>query len=497
MPTENARRAGLEALRGLSAKVHSVWRRSSARARWVAVGGVVVLAALIVVVHPHLGSEPVGYEWLYGGRGFSGAEAAKIVAALRAAEIGCEERGGRISVPAGRKAEALAVLARGKLGPRAIEDLQDEAASAGSIWDGPDERQRREWRAREKWAREVIAQINGVESATVILSAIPEGTRVKPERRLRVTALVRANAGQALSQRSVEMIRNVLTSIGGVDATAVTLMDPTSGREYLVAGRPEVEAQSTARVREEELREKILDQLRIDGAIVSVRIDAPVAEPKAVERPRAERAVDWLDRPRVNQPIGEVWDDDPTRGVAVAAQPQESAAQGIAKAMVLVRVPRSHFLRLYREGHRDGTPGVEDLAPYVARVNETIRLVVGSVVGPAELGELKIDRVDDLEPALPALVSPAGGGRGGVPGWLGPVLAGLFLGLCAVIVVGRWLATRGPSGPRMRPTAPKRVSTFAESGAGPGERVRSLVRLDPAAAGGVLHRWIVQGSTER
>jgi hypothetical protein len=118
-------------------------------------------------------------------------------------------------------------------------------------------------------------------------------------------------------------------------------------------------------------------------------------------------------------------------------------------------------------------------------------------VGPAELGELKIDRVDDLEPALPALVSPAGGGRGGVPGWLGPVLAGLFLGLCAVIVVGRWLATRGPSGPRMRPTAPKRVSTFAESGAGPGERVRSLVRLDPAAAGGVLHRWIVQGSTER
>jgi hypothetical protein len=236
--------------------------------------------------------------------------------------------------------------------------------------------------------------------------------------------------------------------------------------------------------------------------LVSVRIDAPA--PREPDPPRSEPAVPEIDRPRLNQPIGEVVDVNPppeTSTPATAPEPKVDEGVGPAsaggKATVLVRVPRSHYLRLYREGHGAERPVEDDLAPYVARVSETIRVVVGAVVGPAELSELKIDRVDDLGPSWQPAPASSSAGRAGLPVWLGPALAGLFLGLCIVVVGGRWLLMRGSGGPGARPASRRRLSTLAESKAGPGERVRALVRLDPAAAGGVLHRWIAQGSTDR
>lgn len=502
MPTENARGPLPEMLRGLIATLRSWWNGAGARGRWLIAGGG-VLAVVGALSLAHLGAEPVGYDWLYEGKVFPRAEAAKMVAALETAGIPCEERGGKVSVPAGRRSEAIAELARGKLGPRPFDDLLDEAAKSGSFWDGPDDRERQERRGMGKAAGEIIAKIPGVVSATVIFSPMQVGTRLNPQRRLKVMALVQTENGQALAHQTIEMIRNVLTSFVDVDASAVTLFDPTSGREYLVAGRPEVEAQSTVRVREEELREKILDQLRIEGARVTVRIDPVAARAPAPEPAPAPVRVtpELVELPRVNQPIGDIADAEAPRRridgpVAAPVEPVPSGASA-GKATVLVRVPRSHYLRLYREYHPTGAPEANDLAPYVARVGETVRLVVSAVLAPGELAELKIDRIDDLGPARPAAPSDSTGGSGQMPGWMMLVAAGLVLGLVIVTLGGRWLVLRRPRALGGRPATRARISTLAETAAGPGERVRSLVRLDPAAAGGVLHRWIAQGSHDR
>ena len=317
------------------------------------VGTVAAIALLAFAIH-HFGGDSVGYDWLNEGRPFARGDAAQVVAALKAAEIPCEERNGKVSVPGGRKSEAIALLSRAKLGPRPIDDLLDEAAKSGSIWDGPESRERQERRTMGKAAGEIIAKMPGVVSATVIFNPVQSGTRLNPKRRLKVTALVQTENGQALGHKTIEMIRNVLTSWLDVDPTAVTLFDPSTGREYLVAGRPEIEAQSTVRVREEELCNSILDQLRIEGARVVVRID-PAADPVAT---RTIQPVSTT--PRLNQPLGEII-SEPMPEPAVTGEPSQ-----IGKATVLVRIPRGHYLRLYREHHPTQNPGAEDLAPYAA-----------------------------------------------------------------------------------------------------------------------------------
>ncbi len=83
--------------------------------------------------------------------------------------------------------------------------------------------------------------------------------------------------------------------------------------------------------------------------------------------------------------------------------------------------------------------------------------------------------------------------RRAVATWL-PVAAAAALAAVGLMALGGGLiAARRPSSRVPRPVRRDPFEAGVGDDAGPGERVRELIRLDPAAAAGVLHRWIAQG----
>jgi flagellar biosynthesis/type III secretory pathway M-ring protein FliF/YscJ len=427
--------------------------------------------------------------WLYGGRIFEPTEASALVSALRAARLPCVEAGGRVGVPASHRLEALETLARAKLGPRPIGQLLEATAEAGSIWESPEERASRQRLARARVAAELIGRLRGVNSATVTLTPTPTGSRLHPETRLKAMALVETEGGQVLPTATVEMIRHILTAIDNVDPDAITLFNPTAGHEYLVAGRPEVAVLSNRRGREEELRSRLLDQLRIEGALVSVRIDAPpLAEPPPPPQPTQPAP----SVARANQPIR--LDTEPSRPTDPPPPPPRPG-----RAFVLVRIPRSHYLRLFHQSNPQQPPTPEALEPIAEQVRQTIHTIVQAVIPPDELGQVVIDRIDDSQPPPPPTeATPRSARRLAVRDWL-PIAATIAVAAVALAAwIGATLARRQtdsitrttPRGPHRR--APEPPASPKTDNPQPGSLER-LIERDPDAAAGVLRRWIHQG----
>jgi hypothetical protein len=487
-------------------------RRGGVRLRWL-LGGAAALAVIAAGALFYAASDSSSSEWLYDGRVFPRTESARIVAALKGAEIPCVESAGKVGVPAARRAEALDVLAKARIGPRPIDDLLDDRATGGSIWELPDDRERRDLRGKEKIAREVIARFGGVVSATVILTPVQSGNRLNPVRSLKATALIQTEDNQPLPHATVDRICHVLTNIDAVDPDAITVIDPTNGYDYRFAGRPDVEARSTVRLREEELRDKIAHQLRIEGALVYVRIDpsgpAPARDESAApdSEPSARLGVN---RSIVTDEGRERPDETSTATPrllvnATSAVPRRGAGPGSPRgselpglAYVLVQVPRSHYLKLFQAIHPAQTPTPEELAPFALRVKETIQTVVGAILPASEMAALNIVRIDDLQSGPPAAIDGLSAGKP-AGGWL-PVLGGVGLTVLVLAAAGGgWLAVRRPTllGGDLAMRRPRLAPLSAAATAGPGERVRELIRLDPGAAAGVLHRWIAQGGHVR
>ena len=484
-------------------------RTGGPRFRWLT-GGLITVVLLASTATFYLNSDSSNSEWLFEGRVFPKSETARMIAALKAVEIPCVEKAGRVSVPASRRAEAFEVLSKGHIGPRPLDELLDDRATAGVFWELPDDRDKRDLRGKEKIAREVIARFRGVVSATVILTPVPSSNRLNSIRTLKATALIETEDDQTLPHSTVDRICHVLTNIDAVDPDAITVLDPSNGRDYRVAGRPDVEARSTVRVREEELREKILEQLRIEGSLVHVRID-PAGSPQIHETEEIHHRSDASHTMGLNHPV--VMDSvsiareeanlprlmvNTTAGNHMAnpegSGPQLRRTDHHGKAYILVQVPRSYYLKLFQSIHPTQVPTPEDLAPFAIRVRETVHTVVNAIVPNSELAAINILRIDDTESMPPtALTGPTP--RKGYPTWF-PVVGGI--GVAAVVLLilgGGWLAMRRPSfGSNFGASNHRsRSQQSSATSAGPSERVRDLIRLDPSAAAGVLHRWIAQG----
>ena len=507
MRADDAQQFATEQLRSAHERLGAWLGQAGPRARW-AIGGLIAVVLLATAASFFTGSEPANTEWLYDGRVFSRTESAKIISALKAADIPCVETGGKLGVAAAKRAEALEVLGRGHIGPRPLDDLLDDRATAGSMWELPDDRDKRDLRGKEKIAREVIARFRGVVSATIILTPVAPTNRLSSVRSLKATALIQTEDDQPLSHSTIDRICHGLTNIDAVDPDAITVIDPTNGRDYRVAGRPDVEARSTVRVREEELREKILNQLRIDGALVYVRIDQ--ASPLQAHDDEAP-AIAPPNRIGVNRPVvtdepsSRPAEDSTPRLLANATHPASNAGTGNShvnhrfselprQAYVLVQVPRSHYLKLFQAIHPTQAPTPDDLAPFAVRVRETIQTVVNAIIPSQEMAALNIVRIDDLESGQLAGMNGLTP-RKGNPSWL-PVVGGLALAAAVLLLLGGgWLALRrpwlgpDPSAGRRQKSAPQATVTTTTAT----ERVRELIRLDPGAAAGVLHRWIAQG----
>jgi type III secretory pathway lipoprotein EscJ len=442
------------------------------RARWALAGS--LLAALVAAGYYVSSSEAVGNVWLYE-QSFSGDEAARMVAVLERAGIPCGESGGRISVPADRKADARTALAKERVGPRSFDEHLEDFANSSNILEDPATRENRELVIRGRLIAEAIRELPGVVAADVWLSPVvpPSGrSLVRDDRRYLATIFVESDPGQLLARSTVRSIRDLAFSMmPGVGDDGVTLVDRKKGHEYIVAGKPDVVARSEVSGREEEIRARILEILHyIDEAKVVVRIDPPTSAAAAPAK-AGEPAI------AANQPLTE----------------PASAPAPLGKATVLISVPRAYLIRLYHRAHPNRLPSAEELMPIATRANETIRSNVGTILAEEDLGRLKIDWFDEPGPVRPS--SEESESRKALPPWL-PIAVGGALAALGLTALGGLLAAARRPAARMRPSPPvRREPTGLVDGdaSGPSERVRELVRMDPAAAAGVLHRWIAQG----
>jgi hypothetical protein len=161
------------------------------------------------------------------------------------------------------------------------------------------------------------------------------------------------------------------------------------------------------------------------------------------------------------------------------------------RSRVLVQVPIGHYLNHFRMTGPKREPSPDDLKPYVDKTEEIIRSAVGHVVPADELGRLDIVRNDASAPALPSLSSIAPSSGRLSPWWLPGLAVAILTGLA--FVARRLLVARRPATLPLRRVRRGRIDLGEAPGPGPSERVRELVRLDSAAAAGVLQRWIGQG----
>jgi hypothetical protein len=493
MRTDPARpRPVLDRLR-LRAPIETLRRRLAAlgpRGRGLAAAA--MLAGLVALGYHFAAAEPVGYEWLNPDHAYEPAEAGKVLAALRDAGIPCQDRSGRVSVPADRKAEALAALDKARLGPRPLDEIRQAYTDGGSFFDDPERVRARHLRGDEEYIQRSIREMPGIQAANVKLTPVDGGTRLRPSTRLRALVYVRAVDGQLLPGHKVDLILAILHA-QGIAREDATLLDLWSGHEYWVGGRPEVATRSSAKAREEQLRDAIAKAVHIEGAEVFVRIDPAEASASA-----AASALPALPTPTTAATEAATpAPSDPPAGAALAAnqpigpaeppppRPSPATPPSGTRVAVWVRVPRSYYHRLARELQPDEAPTVEVLQRLAARAGEQVRQVVSALLDPGELADVRVDRFEDLAVAPPA---PSGEPdlRRTLLAWL-PSALGAGFALAALGLI----AARRPSARVAR--TPRRDVFEAGDHGGPGHRARTIIRRDPAAAAGVLHRWIAQG----
>jgi flagellar biosynthesis/type III secretory pathway M-ring protein FliF/YscJ len=468
-----------------------------------------------------------GIALLRNGQKFSIGEIIRISHALDAQRIDYrvdDQR--RIEVAADRVEDARGVLAKLNIGPRSIEELDKEAQTAGPF-DGPWEKELKQSKGQEHILAAMIREFDGIVDAYVTINR-PK-TRIGLGRLgsslgVRATAFVwlETDGGREISHKTVQSIQNLIVGKEPeLKADAVTVFDQ-KGRHYLVAGDPKYSTLSATRAREEELSQRILEEVDwVDGVRVTVQLipaaaAAPIAlpvlnPPPAPLPPTAQEPGPLVG---VNAPLELEAEPRPGAETVAPALPVPgpvpiAAAPRVETARVWVRVPRSYY---YSKAAPDREPAIEQLKKIAAHTESLIRVAVVHVVPPELMAsdepieqKIKIDTIPDGEPPHAPLRSQVvTDSRRPLSWWVPAAGAGGGLIVLASALAVRVRGWRRPPHrvPRAAASHASHAAQFrrdvaSESGAGPGpaERVRELIRRNPETAAGVLHRWIGQGES--
>jgi type III secretory pathway lipoprotein EscJ len=481
---------------------------------------------------------PAGTAFLRGGQKFSIGDVIKISHALDLQHIEYrvdDQR--RIAVSGDRLEDAKGVLAKLDIGPRSIEDLEKEA-QASSFLDGPWEKERREKKGQEQILGAMIREFDGIISAYVTINR--PRARVGLTRPstgsssgLHTTAFVwlETDSGREISHKTVQSIQNLIVGKEpDLKADAVTVFDQ-KGRHYLVAGDSRYSTHSATRAREEELGQRIREEIDwIDGVRVTVQVvPAPTTVP--IPMPALSTApATTSPQPQATSPAPSPLEPTVSVNTPLELQPEPSPHPDLGtvpsapatplpspvmvpvseplepkeeRARVWVRVPWSYY---YSKALPDRDPAPERLKEIVRRTEALIAVAVEHVVPPelATAGEpidLKVDTFPDREPAGVTLGSQVVSDRRTLPWWTAAGAAGGGAVVLMSVLAAWMFAWRRPPHRLTRVAAPRsaggryRSDTASEVAPGPAERVRELIRVSPEAAAGVLHRWIGRGET--
>ncbi len=447
--------------------------------RLMMLGGLlaVLLGGSYLVGRPDRSAEPA---WVYDGYHFSHDEAGRVVRALEAKSITALAKQGQVEVRRDQLAEAHACLNKLGLAPASLHD----APTAPGLFTSPAQIEQEELRQR---AKKIETALRKLDLAPLVQIFRTPRRGLAPTGSLKVTVFLDVEESQPLPPSLIERIKVVVQNFEPdlVIDDGLWICD-SQGTPYWIPGARALQNQSQQRARADEIRAGIEQQLswRIPGVRVGVHLEVEeVADPPPV--PAAP----------VSPTSASVWINQPPEDVAEPAAPAPSPKPGTSKARVVVWVPSDHYRKQARQILGTASPSPSELSLLVSRTEESIRTAVGLVVGSNELAGLTVERVpvpSPEEPSPTVALEPSPARWRGTTAMLGGGLAAL--GLFVVALGGRFWFARRPSRPRPTPAA--RRPRIDVAGVAPAERARELVRLDPAAAGGVLQRWIGLGGPD-
>jgi hypothetical protein len=413
--------------------------------------------------------------WLFEARKVRRDQAERVVRALQTGGIDARlDDRGRVTVPGGQRGEAMQIVAQQKLDPRSLKELREEFGRQSSWLEGQEERQERLVRQREVELETMLEGFPEIASADVLITrARATGQRGGSGWTARATVRVQhSEEGRPLSEGTISSVRALVASlVPDLAQDGVAIFD-ANGRPYLAPGHPEAVVQTQREARELQIRKMLEEQLHwIDGLTIHVQVEP--GETSGAGEGSGVGGVMALNRPLELEPeagIGE-------------------------RVRLVMQVPTSHYIRVYRSYVSNQERMLEELQPYIARTEERIRKIAQGVMQGQELAGLLIERVDDPNPLMPVLESAPVRGMARLPRWwpyaaAGAVAGLLGLGLMARVILGRSQRSQRRAG---RVEVGSQTAWRLDEAA---ERVRALVRTDAKLAAGIVERWIEQGGGE-
>jgi flagellar biosynthesis/type III secretory pathway M-ring protein FliF/YscJ len=497
--------------------------------------GLIAVSGLLAVGYwASTSISPAGVRYISPGRKLSSEDLIRICRSLDEQRIDYHQEEHRIEVGADQFDQAAAIVAKLDLGQHPIDELRNQSSTWSFVWETSDERNRKNQLAKEKILESLISRLDGVVWSLVSMRQVQDSAAVRSPQKPSAFVYLETEGGRQLPFRTVQSILTILTGYEpGLTLKATTVMD-RRGHTYLYAGNPALGHISSYRVQEEELTEKILERLNwIKGVRVLVQVSIHKISETTQTRIGASAAYNRMNHEarqpsnttsarvpsirfgfpnvpvRVNQPLDLEGETNSPHGKLRGAsdvsdtaghlsgdglEDEEVRQPGLSSdgGRILVNVPRSFYYNalINKVDHRG--PSADDLRIIAARTEEQIKRTVNVLVTRPAMWDVHVDTIpDDVPMSRPSLPSGSPGRtmlNWGVVGVVGAVCSVLL----AVAVMWIQVARRSGKDPV---TAARKIRTRAPSTseAGPTERVRELVRLDPEAAASVLRRWTAQG----
>jgi hypothetical protein len=312
--------------------------------------------------------------------------------------------------------------------------------------------------------------------------------RIKPS----AFVYLECEPNRTLPLQTVQAIPAIVTGLSNepdLGADAIKVMD-RGGRVLFDPHDPTLGRETRARVREQELRDRVGDLL---SWIKGVRILlVPGDRGRSAPPGRDERAAaDGTGAGVAGEPSPAIAVNQPAGLDELAPPPEAAAVEKAEGGRLYVYVPRSYYyLAMPRPDHR--APTFEELQQVAAMTKERVQRILKPPVIP-ESWTVEVDTMPDDVPMTRTAALPAGADHRRIAtdwGVIGAVAASVAL----LLAMGSWIqAARRPVRVVELPPAGRRYREDAPDEPEPSERVRELVRRDPEVAASVLQRWATQG----
>jgi flagellar M-ring protein FliF len=413
----------------------------------------------------------------------------KAISFLRANAIDFQPREGKVFVPADKQYYVLAQMSQGGAMPSDASLLFNNLAEKTTWNMGPEQARQQALIALQNELARVIAEFKGIKAASVFVDApTPKGLGAAV-RTPTATATVFTDSGGAISQDTVDAIANlVASSKSGLKVSEVRVIDGSSNRQHRARSEDDMIASTyfehAVRV-ESRVRDKLLDLLAyIDGVVVAVNAHVDVTRRQTeserflpsgqgtVSMPRTESTTERREigasgpaeagvRPNTGLDIARSGGGQSSFSDSQTDSEFENAI-GREKTHVLdprgqptrinatVNVPRSYFVRLWRQSKGGGGGGAAgggeqaepvdaDLQPVIEAERQRIAGDIAPIVetveeGRATPGVVVVSMIPDAGGASGA---DGGGGSGdSAGGFLGGGASVLASGLLKTVALG-------------------------------------------------------------